>query len=79
MCASCSACESHGNATGAAGPSVVLALADGSELDLADSVALKNLEADGEAKDFALKELEQLQAQVAAHIKALKAPHVPEI
>ena len=33
--------------------------------------ARKGLETDGEAKDYALSQLEQLQAQVAAHIKAL--------
>ena len=37
------------------------------------------LERDGETKDDLVSQLEQLQKQVAAHIKALKAPHVPEI
>ena len=61
-------------------PSVMLAMADGTEVDLSDTAAVRGLEADGEAKDFALTQLEQLQAQVAAHIKALKAPGgVPEI
>ena len=62
-----------------AAPTVVLAMNDGNEVDLSDREALKGLQANGEAKDFALSQLEQLQAQVAAHIKALKAPHVPEI
>lgn len=61
-------------------PAVVLAMVDGTEVDLSDHATLKGLEADGEAKDFTLSQLEQLQAQVAAHIKALKAPGgVPEI
>ena len=61
-------------------PAAVLAMVDGTEVDLSDHATLKGLEADGEAKDFTLSQLEQLQAQVAAHIKALKAPGgVPEI
>ena len=63
----------------AAGPSVLLAMADGREIDLANREAVADLEADDEAKGFMLGELERLQAQVAAHIKALKGPNVPEI
>ena len=49
-------------------------------VDLSERGALKGLEVDGESKDYALSQLEQLQAQVAAHIKALKAPGgVPEM
>ena len=69
----------RGASDAGAAPSVLLAMADGTELDLGDKSALKGLEADGESKDFALSQLEQLQAQVAAHIKALKAPYVPEM
>ena len=59
---------------------MTLALADGREVDLGDKAALKGLDGDSKAKDAALTQLEQLQAQVAAHIKALKAPGgVPEL
>ena len=60
-------------------PAVVLAMVDGSEVDLSDGAALKALEADGDGKDYALSQLEELQKQVTAHIKALKGPYVPEI
>ena len=50
------------------------------QVDMADDDALRTLETDGEAKEHALTQLEQLQAQLAAHIKALKAPGgVPEM
>ena len=63
-----------------AGPSVLISLADGTEVDLRDRDVIKGLETDGETKAFTLEQLEQLQAQVAAHIKALRAPGgVPEM
>jgi hypothetical protein len=70
----------RGRGTSDAGPSVLVAMADGSELDMSDSTAVKDLEANGEARDMALSQLEELQARVADHIKALKAPGgVPEL
>ena len=49
-------------------------------VDLRDRDVIKGLETDGETKAFTLEQLEQLQAQVAAHIKALRAPGgVPEM
>ena len=62
-----------------ASASVALTLADGSEMDLSDAETLKKLDGDDDAKAFAVSQLQQIQAQVEAHLKALKAPHVPEM
>lgn len=62
-----------------AAPSVCLTLADGSEMDLGQTDTLKGIASDDETKAQAVAQLEQLQAQVEAHLRALKAPYVPEI
>ncbi len=58
-------------------PSVLLTMADGSEMDLGDTSAREAL-ANDEARATALDQLQTLQAQVEAHIKALQAGNVQE-
>ena len=67
------------SSSAAATAQVALTLADGSEMDLSDAEVLKKLDGDDETRALAVAQLQQIQDQVAAHLKALKAPHVPEI
>jgi hypothetical protein len=59
-------------------PSINIVMVDGTEKDLGE--ALKDFEAgDDASKEAAVSQLEALQAQVEAHLKALRNPNVPEI
>jgi hypothetical protein len=51
---------------------VVLELADGSELDLSEETTRKDLELNAEAREEAVGQLLELQAQIEAHIRAIK-------
>mmetsp|Transcript_33937 Transcript_33937/g.106527 ORF Transcript_33937/g.106527 Transcript_33937/m.106527 type:complete len:108 (+) Transcript_33937:143-466(+) len=51
---------------------VVLELADGSELNLAEATTRKDLSLNAEAREEAVGQLLELQAQIEAHLKAMK-------
>jgi len=51
---------------------VVLEMADGTELDLSAEATRKDLELNAEARVEAVGQLLELQAQIEAHIRAIK-------
>ena len=50
----------------------MLELADGSELDLNEETTRKDLELNSEAREEAVGQLLELQAQIEAHLRAMK-------
>lgn len=65
------------NAAADTEPSVLLTLADGTEVSVESTNDLASLPTD--EKEQAVANLEQLAKQIDAHLKALKGGHVPEI
>ena len=57
---------------GRQGPAVMLTLADGTELDLAEEQTRRGLVEDDDARGQAVDQLVSLQAQLARHLKALQ-------
>jgi len=51
----------------------MLELADGTEIDLSEEAARKELELNAEARDEAVGQLVALQAQIEAHLRAMKS------
>ena len=58
-------------------PSLLLTLADGTEMHVESTNDLSSLPSD--EKTLAIQNLEQLAKQVEEHLKALRAPYIPEV